>query len=74
MPRSSTARARLVDSARPLIHARNYAAASIDELCADASVRKGTFYDYVQRALLDGASPSDVIADVGEPVLAGMFE
>jgi TetR/AcrR family transcriptional repressor of nem operon len=44
MPRSSTARARLIDSASRLIHASTYAAASVDDLCADAGVRKGSFY------------------------------
>ncbi len=44
MPRISTARTRLIDSASRLIHARTYAAASVDEVCADAGVRKGSFY------------------------------
>jgi TetR/AcrR family transcriptional regulator, transcriptional repressor for nem operon len=44
MPRTSTARARLIDSASRLIHARTYAAASVDDVCADAGVRKGSFY------------------------------
>jgi TetR/AcrR family transcriptional repressor of nem operon len=44
MPRSSTARARLIDSASQVIHERSYATASIDELCAAAGVTKGSFY------------------------------
>ena len=44
MPRSSTARARLVDSASRLIHANTYAATNVDDLCAAAGVRKGSFY------------------------------
>jgi TetR/AcrR family transcriptional repressor of nem operon len=44
MPRTSTARARLIDSAGRLIHASTYAAASVDDVCADAGVRKGSFY------------------------------
>jgi len=44
MPRSSTARARLVESAAARIHASSYATASVDELCADAGVQKGSFY------------------------------
>jgi TetR/AcrR family transcriptional regulator, transcriptional repressor for nem operon len=44
MPRTSTARARLIDSASRLIHASTYAAASVDNVCADAGVRKGSFY------------------------------
>jgi TetR/AcrR family transcriptional regulator, transcriptional repressor for nem operon len=44
MPRTSTARARLIDSASRLIHESTYAAASVDDVCADAGVRKGSFY------------------------------
>jgi TetR/AcrR family transcriptional regulator, transcriptional repressor for nem operon len=44
MPRTSTTRARLIDSASRLIHASTYAAASVDDVCADAGVRKGSFY------------------------------
>ena len=44
MPRSSTARARLVDCAGRRIHASSYAAASVEDLCADAGVHKGSFY------------------------------
>jgi TetR/AcrR family transcriptional repressor of nem operon len=44
MPRTSTARARLIDSAGRLIHASSYAAASVDDVCAAAGVRKGSFY------------------------------
>src|SRR5260370_33160423 len=44
MPRSSTARARLVESAGARIHASSYATATVEELCADAGVQKGSFY------------------------------
>jgi TetR/AcrR family transcriptional regulator, transcriptional repressor for nem operon len=44
MPRTSTARARLVDSASRLIHASTYASTNVDDLCAAAGVRKGSFY------------------------------
>ena len=44
MGRSSTARQRLVASAGRRIHASSYAAASVEELCADAGVQKGSFY------------------------------
>ena len=44
MPRTSTARARLIDSARRLLHANNYASVSVDDLCGDAGVFKGSFY------------------------------
>jgi TetR/AcrR family transcriptional repressor of nem operon len=44
MGRSSTARTRLVASASRRIHASSYAAASVEDLCADAGVQKGSFY------------------------------
>jgi TetR/AcrR family transcriptional regulator, transcriptional repressor for nem operon len=44
MGRPSTARTRLVDSARELIHASSYGSASVDDLCAAAGVNKGSFY------------------------------
>ena len=44
MPRSSTARARLVECAGRRIHASSYAAVSVEDLCADAGVQKGSFY------------------------------
>ncbi|HVA23900.1 MAG TPA: TetR/AcrR family transcriptional regulator, partial [Chloroflexota bacterium] len=44
MSRTSTARARLVDSARELIHSSNYGAASVQDLCSAAKVNKGSFY------------------------------
>jgi TetR/AcrR family transcriptional repressor of nem operon len=44
MGRPSTARERLLESARGLIHASNYGAASVDDLCAAAQVNKGSFY------------------------------
>ena len=44
MPRSSTARTRLVESAAARIHASSYASATVEDLCADAGVQKGSFY------------------------------
>ena len=44
MPRTTTARAQLIASATRLIHSSSYLAVSVDELCADAGVRKGSFY------------------------------
>lgn len=44
MPRSSTARTRLIESAARRIHASSYATATVEELCADAGVQKGSFY------------------------------
>ncbi|HEX3246397.1 MAG TPA: TetR/AcrR family transcriptional regulator [Chloroflexota bacterium] len=44
MGRPSTARERLLESARTLIHSSNYASASVEDLCAAAQVNKGSFY------------------------------
>ena len=44
MPRPSTARTRLVESAGARIHASSYATATVEDLCADAGVHKGSFY------------------------------
>ena len=44
MPGSSTARARLVESAAARIHSSSYATATVEDLCADAGVQKGSFY------------------------------
>src|SRR5438132_13798603 len=44
MPRTSTARSRLVASAATRIHASSYASATVEDLCADAGVQKGSFY------------------------------
>lgn len=44
MPRSSTARTRLIESAALRIHASSFATASVEKLCADAVVQKGSFY------------------------------
>ena len=44
MGRPSTARARLVESARELMHTGSYASTSVEGLCAAAGVKKGSFY------------------------------
>jgi TetR/AcrR family transcriptional repressor of nem operon len=46
MGRTSDARERLVRSAIALIHARSYATVSVDDLCDQAGVNKGSFYHY----------------------------
>jgi TetR/AcrR family transcriptional repressor of nem operon len=46
MGRPSTARARLLDGALELIHASSYGSASVDDLCAAAGVKKGSFYHF----------------------------
>lgn len=44
MGRTSTARARLLESARELIQSSNYGSASVNELCTAAGVNRGSFY------------------------------
>ncbi|WP_159941671.1 MULTISPECIES: TetR/AcrR family transcriptional regulator [unclassified Nocardiopsis] len=46
MGRTSTARDRLVSSARRLMLTRGYASLGVAEICADADVRKGSFYHF----------------------------
>ena len=46
MPRTSSARERLIVSACQLVHARSYAATSVDDLCLAAGVQKGSFYHF----------------------------
>lgn len=46
MPRTSTARERLIDSACQLVHTRSYAATSVEDLCTAAGVQKGSFYHF----------------------------
>jgi TetR/AcrR family transcriptional repressor of nem operon len=46
MPRTSSARERLVDSAARLVHTRSYAATSVEDLCLAAGVQKGSFYHF----------------------------
>jgi TetR/AcrR family transcriptional regulator, transcriptional repressor for nem operon len=44
MGRTSTARARLIDAMARLAHRDGYASVSVDEVCAAANVKKGSFY------------------------------
>ena len=46
MGRTSDAKERLIDTAVGLIRARGYASVSVDDLCRDADVRKGSFYHF----------------------------
>ena len=59
MPRTSDARERIVRSAARLFVERSYHAVGVDELCAAADVRKGSFYHHfaskseVAKAVID---------------------
>lgn len=44
MGRVSDAKARLLEAAIDLIWARSYGAVSVDDICAEAGVKKGSFY------------------------------
>ena len=46
MGRTSDARERLVEAAAHLIHTRGYNAVGVNELCAAAGVKKGSFYHF----------------------------
>jgi TetR/AcrR family transcriptional regulator, transcriptional repressor for nem operon len=46
MPRISDAKQRLMDAARSLIWERSYGSTSVDDICAKADVRKGSFYHF----------------------------
>jgi len=46
MPRISDARQRLMDAAQNLIWESSYGATSVDDICAKADVRKGSFYHF----------------------------
>ncbi|MFI6502790.1 TetR/AcrR family transcriptional regulator [Nonomuraea typhae] len=46
MGRQSDARDRLLDAACRLIHSRGYSAIGVAEICAEAGVRKGSFYHF----------------------------
>src|SRR3954462_8565574 len=46
MPRVSDAKERLMDAAQSLIWESSYGATSVDDICAKADVRKGSFYHF----------------------------
>src|SRR5215207_2770388 len=46
MPRISDAKEKLMSAARDLIWQRSYGATSVDDICAKADVRKGSFYHF----------------------------
>jgi TetR/AcrR family transcriptional repressor of nem operon len=46
MPRISDAKEKVMSAARDLIWERSYGATSVDDICAKADVRKGSFYHF----------------------------
>ena len=46
MGRTSDAKERLIETAVSLIRARSYSSVSVDDLCREAGVRKGSFYHF----------------------------
>ena len=64
MGRSSDARERLVRTAARLFLARSYQAVGVDELCAAADVRKGSFYHFFRAKADLAKAVIDLHADV----------
>ncbi|HME49286.1 TetR/AcrR family transcriptional regulator [Mycobacterium sp.] len=71
MPRTSDARDRLVSTAARLFLERSYHAVGVDELCAAADVRKGSFYHYFSSKSELAKAVVDLHADVFRTRLAG---
>src|SRR3954463_9547729 len=46
MPRVSDAKEKLMDAAQSLIWESSYGTTSVDDICAKADVRKGSFYHF----------------------------
>jgi len=65
MGRTSDARQRLVEAATHLIHTRGYNAVGVNELCAEAGVKKGSFYHFFpSKAALVGAMLDAHVAEL----------
>lgn len=72
MGRTSDAKQRLIQAAQALFHARSYEGVSVEELCREADVRKGSFYHFFasKRALALAALDAwwaGIRSDVLEP-------
>lgn len=72
MGRTSDAKERLIDTAVVLIRARSYTSVSVDDICKNAGVRKGSFYHFFpsKRDLALAAVDSwwdSMLVDVLEP-------
>ena len=73
MPRTSDARQRIVSTAARLFLERSYHAVGVDELCAAAGVRKGSFYHYfsskseLAKAVIDLHAQAFVARLAGSP-------
>ncbi|MFE9255675.1 TetR/AcrR family transcriptional regulator [Streptomyces sp. NPDC006879] len=48
MGRTSTARERLLETTGELMHSRSYASLGVAEICAEAGVKKGSFYHFFE--------------------------
>jgi len=70
VPRSSDARDRIVATAARLFLQRSYHAVGVDELCATAEVRKGSFYHYFSSKSALATAVIDLHADVFQTRLA----
>jgi TetR/AcrR family transcriptional regulator, transcriptional repressor for nem operon len=72
MPRTSDARERIVRSAARLFLERSYHAVGVEELCAAADVRKGSFYHYFSSKSELAKAVVDLHADAFQTCLAGI--
>jgi TetR/AcrR family transcriptional regulator, transcriptional repressor for nem operon len=72
MPRTSDARERIVRSAARLFLERSYHAVGVEELCAAADVRKGSFYHYFSSKSELAKAVVDLHADAFQTCLASI--
>ncbi|MCV7195233.1 TetR/AcrR family transcriptional regulator [Mycobacterium angelicum] len=71
MPRTSTARDRIVSTAARLFLERSYHDVGVEELCAAADVRKGSFYHYFASKAELAKAVIDLHLEVFQTELAG---
>jgi len=72
-PRATPTRQKLVEAAHRLIWANSYAHVSVDDICREAGVQKGSFYHFFPtKADLAAAALEDYRAEV-EPKLEAIF-
>ena len=71
MPRTSDARQRIVYTAARLFVTRSYHAVGVDEICAEADVRKGSFYHHFASKSELAKAVVDLHADAFRQRLAG---
>jgi len=73
MARTSTARERLTDAAMELIWEHSYGATSVDDICARADVRKGSFYHFFKSKSELAAAALEADWRKNQPALDAIF-